>query len=266
MKTKLLTITIPSYKQEIMLRRALLSLSDQTFKDFEVLILDDKSEVDFKNILNEFSQSLNIEIRQNTKNLGAMENMRHSIMLNTDTKYVLSLHEDDYLSTNYIENAIKEMESDENISLSSTRPWWILKSDPYIQFKQNNSNFLKLNHSELVLSILKSEPIMFSSIIYRSRDIYNAWNYEKYNTFCDRVLLIDILKKSNSTCLQLTSPGIAVRDHSKDQKDTRSKDVKFSHFINLMVYYSKNINTLNLVSLSHLIKYFFIGIYYFYRK
>ena len=265
MNSKLLTITIPSYRQEKMLNRALDSLADQTFKNFDVVILDDNSGVDFSNILENFGDSLNIRIIKNENNLGAMKNLQASIFFKCDSDYVLSLHEDDYLADNYLENAIKALESNQDISFTSTRPEWILKTDPYQKFSQMDSKHEMFNVQEFVEAIIKNEPIMFSSIIYRVSDIVDAWDYAKYNTFCDRVFLTEILKQNSSKCVQFTSPGIRVRDHSKDQKDTRSKDVKFSHFFNMMRYY-KNILGYRKIKTVSFFKYFIIGIWYMIRK
>ena len=95
--------------------------------------------------------------------------------------------------------------------------------------------------------------------------IIEAWDYTKYNTFCDRVFLTEILKQNSGNCAQFTSPGIKVRDHSKDAKDTRSKDVNFSHFLNMVGYYKnilghKKINTISFY------KYFIVGIWYMIKK
>lgn len=260
-----LTVTIPSYKQKEMLRRALMSLADQTFKDFLVLILDDKSGLDFSNIKNEFADKLNIRIQTNQTNLGAMENMKQSIFIDTNSEYTLSLHEDDYLSIDYIETALEEMDKDNKISFASTRPIWILKDDPYKQLSQSSKEFIKMNAGDLVENIIKNEPIMFSSIIYRNRDLADAWDYKKYNTFCDRVFLTEILSQNKTFAIQFTSPGIAVRDHSKDQKDTRSKDVNFSHFFNIMQYYKKFLR-MNLGNILHFSKYFSVGVWYMLKR
>lgn len=259
-----LTVTIPSYKQEEMLRRALMSLADQTFKDFLALILDDKSGLDFSKIKNEFADKLNIRIQTNPTNLGAMENMKQSIFIDTNSEYTLSLHEDDYLSIDYIETALEEMDKDNKISFASTRPIWILKDDPYKQFSQSGKEFIKMNASDLVENIIKNEPIMFSSIIYRNLDLVDAWDYKKYNTFCDRVFLTEILSQNKTFAIQFTSPGIAVRDHSKDAHDGRSPNIKFSNFVSLIKYYKNVLRKERKVkSFYDLTRYFLIGAYSF---
>lgn len=235
--SNLLLVNIPSYKQEELLKRALNSLSDQTYKNFEIVILDDQSKVDYSNIFKDF-QDLSVTVETNQKNLGAMENIKQSIF-KSKHRYTLSLHEDDYLAENYIENAINILEDDNSIAFVSSAPAWISQSEQYKKAKQENNNSQILNTQNFVRAIISNQPIMFGSVVYRSNCLHEKmWNYEKYNTFCDRVFLCEILNQSNKNACHMTSPGIYVRDHSQDKQDLRSQHQKIKHFINLIKYYN----------------------------
>lgn len=260
---KILLINIPSYKQETLLRRVLLSLQDQTFKNFKVVILDDLSGVDFFPIIRDFDK-LKIEIIKNNVNLGAMENIKQSV-LRSDTKYTMSLHEDDYLAENYLENAVSILEKNEKIAFVSTYPKWIKKEDVYSRWRQEDNQHIEHNAQEFVRSIISNESIIFGSIIYRSGFLSeNMWDYKKYNTFCDRVFLVEILKRNTAICAHIQSPGISVRDHSKDSQDLRSKDQKISHFIQVIKYYNKNLSEAKTLKDNYLIlKTVTIGMLYY---
>ena len=147
------------------------------------LILDDKSGLDFSKLKMNFVDKLNIRIQTNPNEPRGNGKYEQSIFIDTNSEYTLSLHEDDYLSIDYIETALEEMDKD-NKYLCINKTNLILKDDPYKQFSlQSGKEFIKMNASDLVENIIKNEPIMFSSIIYRNLDPVDAWDYKKYNTF-----------------------------------------------------------------------------------
>lgn len=86
------SIIIPVYNRPEEVRELLLSLQDQTFKDFEVLIVEDGSDIPCREIVERFSGSLNIRyfLKENqgpgpARNYGASEaNGQTLIFLDSD--------------------------------------------------------------------------------------------------------------------------------------------------------------------------------------
>ena len=110
-----LTIIIPCYNQTHYLRLLLESLKEQTFQDFEIIIIDDFSSENYLSFLEEFRKYFKISYLRNKKNLGAIKNMFYSITFSVKTPYVVCLHEDDFLHKKYLELAIDTLEKNENI-------------------------------------------------------------------------------------------------------------------------------------------------------
>ncbi len=77
-------------------------------------------------------------------------------------------------------------------------------------------------------------------MIYRKKDIIKDWEYDKYNTFCDRVFLTNQLSKNNSFAAYIKEPSIFVRDHSLDERDSRAETQNEENVIELSSFY-KNI-------------------------
>lgn len=269
-----LTVIIPSFKQELLLTRVLTSLSDQTFKHFETVILDDASGCDFGLIEKTFSTKLHLRIIRNPINVGAMQNIYNSIFYACDTEYVLSLHEDDYLADNYIENALSILNKNTNVLFVSTRPEWIQKNSTYERFSQEsilshkNTHYFLYSDRQLSLAFIRMEHIMFSSIVYRRTALFDAWDYKTYNTFCDRVFLLQILKRGEGLCAQIITPGIRVRDHSMDQHDHRGDNAHFYHFLRLVFFYLRSIESPSKLFINSfpIIKYFLVGIISFLKR
>lgn len=241
MKHKL-TVTIPSYKQPRQLDRALYALSLQTFKDFDVVIIDDNSGVDLTNTLSPYSDTLDIKLLKNEKNLGAMQNMLKTITLETDSLYIFSHHEDDYIKSNYLEAAVAILDSNSNISFVVSSAVWVKKDTVYTGAKIHNINPKLFNYNDFIVSSLKREPFIFGSVVYRKKDVGSVFKKETYHTLCDKVFLTDILIQNNSLCGYIQEPSIYVRDHSLDEEDTRSDGANINHLINFFNFYKKNLN------------------------
>ena len=125
-----LTVTIPSYNQTAFLERCLLYLEKQTFKDFSIIIADDCSTEDYKKVIAKFP-NLKIKYQRNEKNLGAIQNIFHTITMPVESEYLLSLHEDDALAyPEYLEKSIEIMEKNKNIAFVTGKPYWFKDAVP----------------------------------------------------------------------------------------------------------------------------------------
>jgi len=75
------------------------SIKNQSFKNYEIVILDDASEDDSINIINKFiskNQNLKIKFIKQTKNLGTFAS-REKVLKSSSGKYILFCDADDYL-------------------------------------------------------------------------------------------------------------------------------------------------------------------------
>lgn len=97
-----ISLIIPVYNVEKYLRRALISVENQTFKNFEVIIVNDGSTDNSMKIIEEFvNKNKNFfVISQENKGLGEARNigLRHS-----RGQYIAFLDSDDFLEPNYLE-------------------------------------------------------------------------------------------------------------------------------------------------------------------
>jgi glycosyltransferase involved in cell wall biosynthesis len=109
-KTPEISLIIPVYNVEKYLRKALGSVENQTFKDLEVIIVNDGSTDNSIKIINEFaSRNKNfIVINQHNKGLSEARNKGISI---SKGNYIAFMDSDDYIEKNFLEvlyeNAIK---------------------------------------------------------------------------------------------------------------------------------------------------------------
>lgn len=95
------SVVIPCYNSYKLMNKCLASLENQTFKDFEVICIDDCSiDNTYECLLNYKKNSkLNMEIYKNEKNLGAGVSRNVGIE-KCIGKYIVFLDSDDYLESN----------------------------------------------------------------------------------------------------------------------------------------------------------------------
>lgn len=109
-----LTVGIPCYNCSETLEETLQSINIQTFKPYEVLLVDDNSTEDYTNILKKFNK-LNIRYIKLQENKG-VGFVRAKIVEETKTKYLTMIDADDYFfHVNvlwFFNNTINEKEFD----------------------------------------------------------------------------------------------------------------------------------------------------------
>lgn len=96
-KTPYISICIPVLNMEKYLERALLSIINQSFQDFEIVIINDNSKDNSLKIINKFQlQDKRIKLINHSQNLGVYSS-RVDAILNAKGKYIIVMDPDDML-------------------------------------------------------------------------------------------------------------------------------------------------------------------------
>ena len=93
-----ISICIPAYKRVDYLRRLLVSINEQTFKDFEVIITDDSPDDSVSTLLNEMQLLYSYQYLKNTPALGTPANWNRGLAIARGT-WIKLMHDDDWFST-----------------------------------------------------------------------------------------------------------------------------------------------------------------------
>src|SRR5689334_11309149 len=99
------TIAIAAYNRPQYLSDCLLSISNQTFRDFEVLVFDNHSEYDVPALLAKF-KDIKITLLQTPENIGQDGNFLRIYTHSYQTPYVLIFHDDDALHPQTLEKEV----------------------------------------------------------------------------------------------------------------------------------------------------------------
>src|SRR5690349_432739 len=117
----LVSVIVPNYNHAKFLRQRLDSIYNQTFRDFEVILLDDCSTDNSREVLEEY--------RSNEKTAKVIFNERNTRSAFTQWKrgveaakgkYLWIAESDDFSDLNFLETAVKSLESGNDLFYSKT--------------------------------------------------------------------------------------------------------------------------------------------------
>lgn len=115
------TIAIPTYNRSAMLKQALESLRDQSFRDFEIIIGDNGSRDDTEKVVGEFTD-LPIHYHRRTENRGPVANFNQLIA--EARGEILVMHwDDDFLHQEFLARAYQALSSRTDRVAYATPHW-----------------------------------------------------------------------------------------------------------------------------------------------
>ena len=178
---------MPVYNGEIYINEAIESILNQTYQDFELLIINDCSTDNSFKIIKSFSSS-KINLIQNNRNLGQSATMNIGLKLSKG-KYIARLDQDDIADYNRLETQINYFTNNECSVLGT----WAYSID-------NNSKITGLiQHPTTSNSIHDAMAIdcalTHSSVMMKKKDILSIGGYsENFKIAMDWDLWIRALK------------------------------------------------------------------------
>lgn len=117
-KEKLVSIIITNYNCENYIEKAIKSCLDQTYKNIEILIIDDNSTDNSLENINKYLYDKRINVYKINKNVGPYW-LKNSLISKANGEFITMLDSDDFYSKDKIEKQIREFIKDENLLLVS---------------------------------------------------------------------------------------------------------------------------------------------------
>lgn len=166
------SVLMPGYNAEKYVGESIQSILDQSFKDFEFIIIDDCSKDKTWEIINDFAKKDDrIVVFKNEKNLGIAEN-RNKLISKANGKYVVWQDADDISLPERIEHQYNFMESHLDVGISGG---WLQffneKGNITIQKYDSNDHNLRKN-------IFKFSPIAQPASVIRKEVFNKVGNYD----------------------------------------------------------------------------------------
>ena len=115
-KLPLVSVIVPSYNHEAYIEECILSIVSQTYKNTELIVVDDGSTDRSREILESLQKQYDFVLIFQ-ENRGISKTMNNAIRQYTHGKYITGSASDDYLMPDKIERQVSYMESDPDCSL-----------------------------------------------------------------------------------------------------------------------------------------------------
>ena len=112
----IVSVLIPTYNAAAFIEEAIDSVLNQTFQDFEIVVLDNRSTDETEEIIKKYKSDGRFSFKKNSHNLGGLGNF-NKIMDLSRGKYVKFLCADDKFHPQLLEKFVDIMDSFPNVSL-----------------------------------------------------------------------------------------------------------------------------------------------------
>jgi len=155
------SVIIPTYNRPHFLKEAIKSVLYQTFKDFELIIVDDNSSIKIKEkAIDIFSDDRIIYIKNNT-NLGGSGARNKGIEI-AKGKYIAFLDDDDIWAKSKLEKQLEVFSQNESIDIVYCNRFIINENKQIISLREHHKNN-DLSQEQFYLELLKKNNIVGGS-------------------------------------------------------------------------------------------------------
>lgn len=185
MTKPIISVVMPVYNGEKYLREAIDSILNQTYNNFEFIILNDGSTDKTEEIILSYDDTRIVYVK-NEENLQIVKTLNKGVSL-AKGKYIARMDADDVSQPDRFKKQIQFMEHNPDVGVCGT---WVKT------FGDIETNWdYPTEYKELYISLMFYTPIAHSTVFIR-KDILKKYSYKQsYNKAEDYKIWVDISKK-----------------------------------------------------------------------
>ena len=252
---KKVSIIIPAYNAEKTIKKCLNSVCNQTYKDIEIIIVNDGStdntELEVKSIN---SDKINYYKKEN----GGVSSARNLGLDKATGDYVLFIDSDDWINDEYVENLVNNIKHNDSYCLASTMKYETLNG--FTDYKITTDIFDLIRFPSVVIRLYNKkfidelnlrfgnssfgEDLEFTTKLY----IYNnnvsiSKNSEYYYAYSENSLSHNY----GTHMIELLSSIEGIEKFASDIKkiDQFSSEIEFINIFHVLVHLVKNLRKTN---------------------
>ena len=246
---KKISIILPNFNSQKYIKKTILSILNQSFKNWELIIVDDCSNQQTKNILKDYKNNKKIKIFYLKKNRGAAY-CRNFAVKNAKSEYLAFIDSDDLWKKNKLKKQISYM-SRKNLDFSFTN---------YFAYFEKDKKLKKIKCPRAIdfKRFTKNTSIGTSTIIVKKKLVENI-NFSNTRICEDYFYKCSILKKIKvAYCLNDYLTTYIIRKQSLQSNNLRNLywmwkiNKKYNKF---NIY--QNLTSLLCISINSILKYGF---------
>lgn len=231
---KLVSIIVPAYNEEKQIKKCIDSLLKQTYKNIEIIVVDDGSADDTLKILNEYNDKRLIIV---SKENGGQGSARNVGIKKASGQYLMFVDSDDYVCENIVEllmNDLKQNDSDISIcDLYKVYDDKMVYFNNLEKFTENNVINFMLSHPGPVCRLYKKSLFINNNIFFKENAINEDLGtipllglYAKKISYIHRALYYYVIHENSSTMQMKYSKKLEdifiIMDHLQNEFKKRS--------------------------------------------
>jgi glycosyltransferase involved in cell wall biosynthesis len=163
----LITVIIPTFRRPKLLRRAILSVLNQTFSAFQVCVYDDASNDNTQKVVTELAETdSRIKYYCHEQNIGVVANFNYGLQ-EVNTPFFSFLSDDDLLLPHFFEVAMQSLSSNPDVMFYAGLTIQV-EDNKIIGISKNGGRFGYLSPPDSLLDIVDHQ-LMWNSIVFRSK-------------------------------------------------------------------------------------------------
>ena len=176
------SIIVPNYNHAAFLPKRVDSIFRQSFRDFEVILLDDCSTDDSRAILSSYATDPRVRIEFNSVNSGSPFKQWNKGVGLARGKYVWIAESDDYASDRFLERLVSVLDVNPDVQFAYCRSWCVTEDDRLIGFADThfaglepnrwNSDFSVEGREECRNFMVHSNTVQNASAVLFRRTVY----------------------------------------------------------------------------------------------
>ncbi|MBA2859851.1 glycosyltransferase [Methanococcus maripaludis] len=192
MDTPLISVIMPNYNNEKYLPEAIESILNQTYGNFEFIIIDDCSKDNSWNIIQKYAKKDNrIKAFKNEQNLKIVKTRNKGFgLMSPASKYIAIFDSDDISMPERFEKQIKFLEKNPDYGAVGSHTFIIDENSEIIGKRKYETDFKKI-----IKNIIKKSPVAQPSVMIGKSVLNEVGHYnEKYTRCQDYELWFRIAK------------------------------------------------------------------------
>ena len=246
------SVLMPAYNSGKYIQQSIQSILDQTFQDFELIIVNDGSTDNTHDIITSFSDD-RIRYYQNDGNKGLIYTRNKQINL-ASTEYIALLDSDDLANKLRLEIEYGLLNDKNNLSFVSSSFYMIDENNNII----NDKNVFKLDYQETKTLSLFLNPVATSSIMFKKSHLPKELFRKEYPVCEDYDLWTRIMIKGEGIVIPDYLVSYRIYNESICKKvpdliiDRRNQIVlnQLNHYFPNLISEEEKMNHLSLVDFS----------------
>ncbi len=231
------SIIIPVYNAEKYLEKCLLSILQQTYKDYSIIIINDGSTDNVEKIADKYIEENPDIIEYYSKENGGLSSARNYGIVKAKSEYVVFLDSDDYLEEHFLERLVDVAEQQKSDVVCSGQLRVNEEGEVLsrVSYHVDIDGFCVLRHLNMHgklyrLDYIKSKPIRFpEGKLYED----NSFN------------IVMFFVTNNIQFVEYEGYNQVIHIDSITARKINKKDVPFAEFQESLNYLMKNINKIN---------------------